>query len=115
MIRRPPRSTRTDTLFPYTTLFRPPDAPPRPPLSLHGRPRHAPPERRPIPHQLRRGHNHSGSCKKLPLPHRDMAADAVGYKWLLLHKLNNQTTQQIGRESCRERVCKYVYYLVITV
>src|SRR3546814_3463814 len=36
MIRRPPRSTRTDTLFPYTTLFRsppaPPVAPPIPPL-----------------------------------------------------------------------------------
>src|SRR3546814_1128413 len=29
MIRRPPRSTRTDTLFPYTTLFRSP-APVRP-------------------------------------------------------------------------------------
>src|SRR3546814_4736246 len=29
MIRRPPRSTRTDTLFPYTTLFR----------SLHARQR----------------------------------------------------------------------------
>src|SRR3546814_19350815 len=30
MIRRPPRSTRTDTLFPYTTLFRSggPDAKP---------------------------------------------------------------------------------------
>src|SRR3546814_18477955 len=28
MIRRPPRSTRTDTLFPYTTLFR--SAPTRP-------------------------------------------------------------------------------------
>src|SRR3546814_5823550 len=28
MIRRPPRSTRTDTLFPYTTLFRS-DPPPR--------------------------------------------------------------------------------------
>src|SRR3546814_9424087 len=28
MIRRPPRSTRTDTLFPYTTLFRSADAPP---------------------------------------------------------------------------------------
>src|SRR3546814_8424111 len=27
MIRRPPRSTRTDTLFPYTTLFR--SMPPR--------------------------------------------------------------------------------------
>src|SRR3546814_3810763 len=26
MIRRPPRSTRTDTLFPYTTLFRSVDA-----------------------------------------------------------------------------------------
>src|SRR3546814_4466507 len=29
MIRRPPRSTRTDTLFPYTTLFRSPHRPPR--------------------------------------------------------------------------------------
>src|SRR3546814_20938395 len=27
MIRRPPRSTRTDTLFPYTTLFRSTDLP----------------------------------------------------------------------------------------
>src|SRR3546814_16364091 len=27
MIRRPPRSTRTDTLFPYTTLFLSPDPP----------------------------------------------------------------------------------------
>src|SRR3546814_3215551 len=27
MIRRPPRSTRTDTLFPYTTLFRSDRAP----------------------------------------------------------------------------------------
>src|SRR3546814_17303180 len=27
MIRRPPRSTRTDTLFPYTTLFRSRGAP----------------------------------------------------------------------------------------
>src|SRR3546814_3274649 len=27
MIRRPPRSTRTDTLFPYTTLFRSAKAP----------------------------------------------------------------------------------------
>src|SRR3546814_8503405 len=30
MIRRPPRSTRTDTLFPYTTLFRSPAANPAP-------------------------------------------------------------------------------------
>src|SRR3546814_1471741 len=29
MIRRPPRSTRTDTLFPYTTLFRSDRGPPQ--------------------------------------------------------------------------------------
>src|SRR3546814_11195114 len=29
MIRRPPRSTRTDTLLPYTTLFRSPSPTPR--------------------------------------------------------------------------------------
>src|SRR3546814_20397355 len=28
MIRRPPRSTRTDTLFPYTTVLRPPGVTP---------------------------------------------------------------------------------------
>src|SRR3546814_15371143 len=32
MIRRPPRSTRTDTLFPYTTLFRSHAYPPHPHL-----------------------------------------------------------------------------------
>src|SRR3546814_20859876 len=31
MIRRPPRSTRTDTLFPYTTLFRSAE-----PVAFHG-------------------------------------------------------------------------------
>src|SRR3546814_3958391 len=37
MIRRPPRSTRTDTLFPYTTLFRSlaGSAAPPPPFSRH--------------------------------------------------------------------------------
>src|SRR3546814_11357423 len=34
MIRRPPRSTRTDTLFPYTTLFRSPHGSPGPPRSF---------------------------------------------------------------------------------
>src|SRR3546814_2227347 len=33
MIRRPPRSTRTDTLFPYTTLFRSLDRSLRRPLA----------------------------------------------------------------------------------
>src|SRR3546814_10515234 len=54
MIRRPPRSTRTDTLFPYTTLFRSPDlqrfmcryaatAPQRRPLPQAEPHSHAPP------------------------------------------------------------------------
>src|SRR3546814_10454985 len=34
MIRRPPRSTRTDTLFPYTTLFRSPVL--QQPIERHG-------------------------------------------------------------------------------
>src|SRR3546814_16615042 len=34
MIRRPPRSTRTDTLFPYTTLFRSPTRGPSPSRSI---------------------------------------------------------------------------------
>src|SRR3546814_5089767 len=36
MIRRPPRSTRTDTLFPYTTLFRSRPSPPPSPRSASG-------------------------------------------------------------------------------
>src|SRR3546814_5010267 len=35
MLRRPPRSTRTDTLFPYTTLFRSPDRLRRPARYRH--------------------------------------------------------------------------------
>src|SRR3546814_7096557 len=37
MIRRPPRSTRTDTLFPYTTLFRSVDRRVSPTLSSRAR------------------------------------------------------------------------------
>src|SRR3546814_19153677 len=48
MIRRPPRSTRTDTLFPYTTLFRSPPGRRRPRKSRRRRspPRASPPPRR---------------------------------------------------------------------
>src|SRR3546814_15028885 len=51
MIRRPPRSTRTDTLFPYTTLFR-----------SHRGHRRASPSRRadPIDGGVRVQHGHRG-------------------------------------------------------
>src|SRR3546814_2132198 len=63
MIRRPPRSTRTDTLFPYTTLFRSP----RPRIFL---PRITCSRYRPIhplreyPRDQRRGRRHSLSFIK---------------------------------------------------
>src|SRR3546814_16375272 len=61
MIRRPPRSTRTDTLFPYTTLFRSPaprtgNADRRPAaLSQRAQPRPGRPRsaRRPFPRACR--------------------------------------------------------------
>src|SRR3546814_11652160 len=42
MIRRPPRSTRTDTLFPYTTLFRSPNRDRRRERASRGRDRGRP-------------------------------------------------------------------------
>src|SRR3546814_3233748 len=50
MIRRPPRSTRTDTLFPYTTLFRSKS--------------HRPAIRLPVPHTL--PHSHRSLCRAGP-------------------------------------------------
>src|SRR3546814_5247937 len=67
MIRRPPRSTRTDTLFPYTTLFRS-QAPGR---TRHGvaraaqRPRtRRPPARRPAEH-FHRSEEHTSELQSL--------------------------------------------------
>src|SRR3546814_17813976 len=54
MIRRPPRSTRTDTLFPYTTLFRSP----RRRGARRGRRRRRRDDRDPRPHPHRRGLAH---------------------------------------------------------
>src|SRR3546814_13982517 len=51
MIRRPPRSTRTDTRFPYTTLFRSHAAVPAPVTEAHAEA--APPPPAPIPSLLR--------------------------------------------------------------
>src|SRR3546814_18491830 len=58
MIRRPPRSTRTDTLFPYTTLFRSARGGGRLAGALGGRGRGRPRHRRP----LRRLHDGPGEC-----------------------------------------------------
>src|SRR3546814_1832312 len=79
MIRRPPRSTRTDTLFPYTTLFRSHDRPvrARPHWPAHSRApfrccRHRarePPATRSSPHRatcpVRRSEEHTSELQSL--------------------------------------------------
>src|SRR3546814_7114967 len=79
MIRRPPRSTRTDTLFPYTTLFRSRTATVRtasvrthpaglrPAVRRHARPAVRPPSARPVELDALRG---AGLLRSL---HRDGA------------------------------------------
>src|SRR3546814_7417976 len=70
MIRRPPRSTRTDTLFPYTALFRSaPDHGGRPESGRAGE-RCAPPARQPAPDQSlraqpRRSEEHTSELQSL--------------------------------------------------
>src|SRR3546814_4690959 len=77
MIRRPPRSTRTDTLFPYTTLFRSHEAGPRRRLRTETQPRvcrahrravtrHAPDTPRPRSAQcLHRSEEHTSELQSL--------------------------------------------------
>src|SRR3546814_17691687 len=99
MIRRPPRSTRTDTLFPYTTLFRSQinvGVPLTEFMSFFGR------------YSInfddvkldRRIYYFGDECD--PLVAGRYLCDAIG----------NRTTSllgyKIGRASCRERVCQYV-------
>src|SRR3546814_13970741 len=116
MIRRPPKSTRTDTLFPYTTLFRSwlaladradvPIAPVNTPRTLADDPQFQ--ERMPWIPRERVGADQLPSPVKLPdeelpLPTRaptlgehteEVLVDVLGY-------------DEIGRASCRERVCQY--------
>src|SRR3546814_4647828 len=62
MIRRPPRSTRTDTLFPYTTLFRSLASSRGTHLEVRSRP-NDPPRRRPPP--CARSEEHTSELQSL--------------------------------------------------
>src|SRR3546814_20825784 len=113
MIRRPPRSTRTDTLFPYTTLFRSgwsaliyAD--------LDGL------------KQLndQQGHDRGDESLKAfagtvrrTIREGDVLARMGGDEFVIFMKLRDEEAgqavarrlhQEIGRASCRERVCQYV-------
>src|SRR3546814_16057354 len=86
MIRRPPISTRTDTLFPYTTLFR----------SSVGRGRDSK-----FPPILTTGSIGQTWDRKRNCP------DCVNH-WAGIRLSAFAGSEQIGRASCRERVCQYV-------
>src|SRR3546814_20100764 len=99
MIRRPPRSTRTDTLFPYTTLFRS--------LLAHA-----------VEHLLAEVLVHHLATAKAH-GHLDLVAfldEAVDRPHLHLvvvdvdvrPHLDLLDLDEIGRASCREIVCQYV-------
>src|SRR3546814_12834184 len=109
MIRRPPRSTRTDTLFPYTTLFR---------SEL-------------IEQQLRDARDAAQAAnrskdKYLAAASHDLLQPLNAARLLIstlrerslptseqllverTHQALEGAEDQIGRASCRERVCQYV-------
>src|SRR3546814_11707543 len=103
MIRRPPRSTRTDTLFPYTTLFRSHDD-----AVVRGVANHLHLELLPAQHRLLDQH----------LVHRRELEAALDDLLELLDVVGDAAAaaaegerrpddgRAIGRASCRERVCQ---------
>src|SRR3546814_14995379 len=103
MIRRPPSSTRTDTLFPYTTLFRSGNWRVTDPDALgsflddSG-------------YRLRRDEDHPAVDRSLPKA--NIIDIMLDYDEVALQKeeeiLKSLAQREIGRASCRERVCQYV-------
>src|SRR3546814_16229460 len=109
MIRRPPRSTRTDTLFPYTTLFR--SSVPLPPAQvavgdpaalLRRRPDIRAAERRFAAATARIGVAEAARFPSLSF------MGLIGIGGTDPGDLVDLDTLEIGRASCRERVCQYV-------
>src|SRR3546814_12730121 len=104
MIRRPPRSTRTDTLFPYTTLFRSENA------TIN------------VASLQRAGVNDLTTKSRavygsLEYAITDNLKINGGLRYTHDRVLSRQATylspipggeEEIGRASCRERVCQYV-------
>src|SRR3546814_14533018 len=109
MIRRPPRSTRTDTLFPYTTLFR-----------SKGRTSGREAQEG---HRLGRGQDDRLAAHRFEnlAVEDDIRALAFDADFVALLEMDPRQLalaeratprraehpEQIGRASCRERVCQY--------
>src|SRR3546814_11891127 len=114
MIRRPPRSTRTDTLFPYTTLFRS-DADRRP-ARPRRRSRRSPATGDDMTPQTltQPGCAPTGGDADPETLRRANTASALGNanEWfaygIYAYGLTLLSVAKTGRDSCRERVCHIV-------
>src|SRR3546814_16463574 len=106
MIPRPPRSTRTDTLVPYTTLFR---SARRLVSAEGGMGGVLVIAVGPDPPGLdRAAQTVGGVAAPGPDARAKTVGGVVGKCDRLLDRLERGDRQEIGRASCRERVCQYV-------
>src|SRR3546814_16499457 len=117
MIRRPPRSKRTDTLFPYTTLFRSFDYPPNGFVDATGEVVGDGPD---LAREFARNLGvkvkfvQATSQTRIPLLLNGQIDAEFGIT--TPSKTRDEVVdfslvynvEQIGRASCRERVCQYV-------
>src|SRR3546814_18299906 len=107
MIRQPPRSTRTDTLLPYTTLFRSEQKQDTAALQLQITDLNA---------KLSASNNELSDLKfaneslkgKVSAYDNHMVEFEKSKQAALDEKDQSIKELQIGRASCRERVCQYV-------
>src|SRR3546814_12435813 len=113
MILRPPRSTRTDTLFPYMTLFR--SIEPRRPIFAGERPCPLGRTVDAIARDARLAPIVGGKDRRRRIDckvGRDIAGDAELAALIDFTAIGVEMQRvgagQIGRASCRERVCQYV-------
>src|SRR3546814_19164494 len=110
MIRRPPRSTRTDTLFPYTTLFRSLgiDAPLVMPMFV-GACAHL--ARGDQVHDNLRQHALEPSIGAVSPPQNQTFRLRARPAYVEQHEFGREAPPlggEIGRASSRDRVCRYV-------
>src|SRR3546814_20335653 len=101
MRRRPPRSTRTDTLFPYTTLFRSLAGKPIPRIALTDRDRMEDDiDGEGDPFDLATKRTTSYGSFAMTLCESSPSREITDFRYT--------PKTEIGRASCRERVCQYV-------
>src|SRR3546814_14929027 len=107
MIRQPPRATRTDTLFPYTTLFRSYSLFPAPTVRDGAKCRF---------HRIRATDMqypewiwHNGTIKPWAEATTHVMSHALHYGSSVFEGIRSyDTPEEIGRATCRDRVCQDV-------